>query len=82
MEQISYAILNKDGRCVNRCLWDGVSAWQPPEGHTVIADPDNLYPIELESAPAPPPVDNTLEGVLSSLTDEQKAALAELLKTI
>lgn len=82
MEQIPYAILNQEGKCVNRCLWDGVSDWQPPEGHTAIPDPDNQYPIYQEPAPPPVSTGNTLEEVLSTLTDEQKAALADLLKTV
>lgn len=40
-----YAILDADGRCINRVLWDGESPWQPPSGCTAIEDPDNLYPI-------------------------------------
>lgn len=82
MKQISYAILNQEGKCINRCLWDGVSEWQPPEGCTTIADPDNQYPIYQEPVPAPVITGNTLEEVLSTLTDEQKAALAELFKTV
>lgn len=43
---ISYAILDSEGRCINRTLWDGVSDWQPPTGCSAIPDPDELYPIE------------------------------------
>lgn len=42
-----YAILNAEGRCINRVLWDGESPWQPPSGCTAVEDPDNLYPIAL-----------------------------------
>lgn len=71
---IQYAILNSEGRCINRVLWDGESDWQPPEGCTAVADPDNLYPIYKEPAPEPE-VD-----LLATLTDEQKAALLALLQ--
>lgn len=68
-----YAILNGEGRCINRILWDGISEWQPPEGCTAVADPDNLHPVYVE--PAPEPADP-----LATLTEEQKAALLALLQ--
>ena len=71
---MDYAVINADGRCINRVLWDGVSEWQPPEGCTAVADPDNLHAIYMEPRPEPP-VDP-----LASLTPEQKAALVELLQ--
>lgn len=49
-ESIEYAILNADGVCINRCLWDGVTEWQPPEGCTAVADPEHLYPIVAEQS--------------------------------
>lgn len=70
---MEYAILNAEGICINRILWDGESEWQPPEGCTAVADPDNLHPIYRE--PEPEPVDP-----LASLTEEQKAALLALLQ--
>jgi hypothetical protein len=39
-----YAILNAEGQCVNRILWDGISPWNPPEGCRAVPDPDNSYP--------------------------------------
>ena len=50
---MTFAILNAKGVCINRCLWDGMSEWQPPEGCTAIADPDNLHPIYVEPQPEP-----------------------------
>jgi hypothetical protein len=71
---MNYAILNAEGRCINRILWDGESDWQPPEGCTAVADPESNYSIPL---PEPqPPADP-----LASLTDEQKAALIALLQS-
>lgn len=70
---MQYAILNAEGICINRILWDGESDWQPPEGCTAVADPDNTYPIHQE--PQPEPTDP-----LASLTEEQKAALLALLQ--
>lgn len=70
---MQYAILNADGQCINRILWDGESDWQPPEGCTAVADPDNLHPIYQEPQPEP-------EDPLANLTDEQKAAILALLK--
>jgi hypothetical protein len=69
-----YAILDSEGRCINRILWDGESEWQPPEGCTAVADPDNLHPVyvEPELEPADP---------LATLTDEQKAAILALLQS-
>ena len=66
---IQYAILNADGICINRCLWDGETEWQPPEGCTAVPDPDNLHPIHQEPQP------ETL-----NLTEEQKAAILALLQ--
>lgn len=71
---MQYAILNAEGICINRILWDGESNWQPPEGCTAVADPDNLHPIYAKPQPEPP-VD-----LLASLTEEQKAALLALLQ--
>lgn len=70
-----YAILNADGICINRVLWDGESDWQPPEGCTAIADPNNLHPIYQEPLPEPP------ADPLATLTPEQKAALLAFLQT-
>lgn len=50
---IPYAILNAEGRCINRSLWDGITDWQPPEGCTAVPDPDNLHPIYQEPQPEP-----------------------------
>lgn len=72
---MQYAILNEDGKCINRILWDGASDWQPPKGCTAIADHDNLYPIYQEPSPAP-------EDPLASLSEEQKKALVALLQNI
>lgn len=71
---MQYAILNAEGQCVNRIIWDGKSDWQPPKGCTAVADPDNLHPIYQEPQPEAP-VD-----LLASLTEEQKAALLALLQ--
>jgi hypothetical protein len=72
---MNYAILDAEGRCINRILWDGETDWQPPEGCTAVADPDNLHQIysepRLESAADP----------FATLTDEQKAALLALLQS-
>jgi hypothetical protein len=71
---MQYAILNAEGQCINRILWDGKSDWQPPEGCTAVPDPESTYSIPV---PEPqPPADP-----LASLTDEQKAALIALLQS-
>ena len=70
---MNYAILDAEGRCINRILWDGETGWQPPTGCTAVADPDNLHQIYVEPQPDPQP------DPLTSLTDEQKAALIALL---
>lgn len=70
-----YAILNAEGICINRVLWDGESEWQPPEGCTAVADPDNLHPIYAEPQLEPP------ADPLASLTPEQKELLVALLQT-
>lgn len=70
---ITYAILNAEGVCINRILWDGETEWQPPENCTAVADPDNLHPIYTE--PQPQSADP-----LASLTEEQKVALLALLQ--
>jgi len=60
-----YAILDSEGKCINRTVWDGESDWQPPEGCTAIADPDNLYPINSPEE-APPFVEPTTEQKLEA----------------
>jgi hypothetical protein len=69
-----YAILNSDGQCVNRIMWDGESNWQPPEDCTAVLDPDSLHPIYVEAQPEPE------ADPLATLTPEQKAALLALLQ--
>lgn len=72
---MQYAILNGEGRCINRILWDGMSNWQPPKGCTAIPDPNNEYPVlnelQIESSFDP----------LTNLTLEQKTALLALLQS-
>lgn len=70
-----YAILDSEGKCINRTVWDGVTEWQPPEGCTAVPDPDGVYQICCENQPAPNP------DPLASLTAEQKAALLALLQS-
>lgn len=70
---IPYAILDAEGRCINRTLWDGMTDWQPPKDCTAVPDPDNQYPIDQE------PQFELVADPLASLTAEQKAALLELL---
>jgi hypothetical protein len=70
---MQYAVLNAEGKCINRILWDGESNWQPPQGCTAVADPDNLYRVYQE-----PQTD--ANDPLASLTEEQKSALLALLQ--
>ena len=70
---IPYAIINSDGICCNRILWDGVSDWQPPKDCTAIPDPDVLYPIHQE-----PQSQST--DPLATLTPEQRQALLQILQ--
>ena len=69
-----YAILDSEGKCINRIMWDGITEWQPPEGCKAVADPHGLYQIYAEPIPASP------EDPLTSLSDEQKQALLALLQ--
>lgn len=72
-----YAILNSEGVCINRTVWDGITPWSPPEGCTAIEDPDNLYPIPSLPQPETPPAP---VDPLDALTLEQKEALIALLQ--
>lgn len=38
-----YAILDADGNCINRTVWDGQTDWQPPEGCTAVPDPNGTF---------------------------------------
>jgi hypothetical protein len=69
-----YAVLNSEGKCINRIKWDGITEWQPPESCIAVADPDHLHPVAIESAIDLDP------DPLATLTDEQKAALLALLQ--
>ncbi|MFZ9654551.1 MAG: hypothetical protein ACO29V_02840 [Limnohabitans sp.] len=73
-----YAVLDGNGTCVNRVLWDGESSWQPPDGCTVVADPDGVYQVP---TPEPDPAPD-LEVLLSELTPDQKTALHALLEAM
>ena len=72
MNAIPYAIIDSDGRCINRSLWDGETEWYPPEGCIAVPDPDGIHPIWQEPEPDPDP--------LAMLTPEQKTALLALLQ--
>jgi hypothetical protein len=61
-----YAILNSQGKCINRTVWDGQSKWQPPQGCIAVPDPDGNYRLAPEPEPAP------------VLTTEQKLEAAGL----
>lgn len=37
-----YVILNAQNQIVNRCLWDGVTEWAPPEGCRVMLEADAI----------------------------------------
>jgi len=76
-----YAVLNSEGKCINRVVWNGdTSIWSPPEGCTAVCDDDCCHPIEnehplvVESNP-----EEEVQDFLSALTPEQKQALISLL---
>ena len=76
-----YAVLNSEGKCINRVVWNGdTSIWSPPEGCTAVCDDDCCHPIEnkhplvIESNP-----EEEVQDFLSALTPEQKQALISLL---
>jgi hypothetical protein len=55
---MQYAILDGEGHCINRILWDGEADWQPPAGCTAVYDPEGIHqsavdpvePVELARA--------------------------------
>jgi hypothetical protein len=64
---MKYSILDPNGLCVNFIFWDNQNNWQPPIGHTLVAEPfeigkrylknpndDKLYP-EQSADPTPNP---------------------------
>lgn len=75
MTTTTYAILNAEGECINRVVWDGETPWSPPDGCTAIADPNNLHPIKIEQVAVENP------DPLANLTEEQKQALIALLQS-
>ena len=75
-----YAVLNSEGKCINRVVWNGdTSIWSPPEGCTAVCDDDCCHPIENEH---PPVIESTpeeeVQDFLNALTPEQKQALISL----
>lgn len=71
-----YAILNSEGKCINRVVWDGdTSVWSPPEGCTAVCDDECCHPIENDR---PTVVEES--DPFESLTREQKLALIALLQ--
>jgi hypothetical protein len=76
-----YAVLNSEGKCINRVVWNGdTSIWSPPEGCTAVCDDDCCYPIENEH---PPVIESNpeeeVQDILNALSPEQKQALISLL---
>lgn len=64
---MKYALLDPAGLCVNYTVWDGVSDWQPPEGHVLVPaaleigsryeqDANTQEWLLVEAPPPPPPV--------------------------
>lgn len=62
-----FSLLDSNGWCVNRTVWDGLSDWQPPVGTTPIEadlrlgcryeqNPETSEWVLVEEPPAPPPV--------------------------
>jgi hypothetical protein len=55
-----YALINSQGSVVDLCLWDGTSAWAPPEGLTTqlsdgTASIGGTFSNGIFSPPLPPP---------------------------
>ncbi len=74
-----YAILNSEGKCINRVVWDGdTSVWSPPEGCTAVCDDECCHPIENDHPTVVEPVEES--DPFESLTREQKLALIALLQ--
>jgi hypothetical protein len=76
-----YAVLNSEGKCINRVVWNGdTSIWSPPEGCTAVCDDDCCHPIENER---PPVIESNpeeeVQDFLNALSPEQKQALISLL---
>ena len=71
-----YAIIDGQGKCINRIIWDGSGGWMPPEGCTAVPDEEGLYQIEQPEGQIPAQPD-----ILSTLTEEQKLALIQLLQS-
>ena len=65
---MEYAILDSNGICISRILWDGLTPWRPPLGCTAVADPDRLYLPLVESAAPTPDYQGFYSGLLNSLT--------------
>jgi hypothetical protein len=63
-----YAILNSQGKCINRIVWDGQAKWQPPQGCTAVPDPDGSHRLAPEQ----------LNPLSAELTTEQKLEAAGL----
>jgi hypothetical protein len=72
MTATPYAIIDSEGRCINRTLWDGETEWQPPAGCTAVPDLDGTHSIWQEPESDPDP--------LAALTPEQRTALLALLQ--
>lgn len=49
---IPYLVLDSQGECVNRVMWDGdASTWQPPADCNAVPDSDFLESVEQVDAP-------------------------------
>ena len=67
MIAMRYALLDQTGFCVNHVNWDGISVWQPPDGHALAdaalqigsryeQDPQTQEWALIEGPPPSPPV--------------------------
>lgn len=52
-----YAILNSEGRCIDRTIWDGQSEWRPPDGYMAVPDPHGRHQIWSEPSNVAPQPD-------------------------
>ena len=78
MTTSTYAILDPNGRCINRVVWNGGGGWSPPKGHTAVRDDEGLYPIYDDRPPQPRWVDFSTAVMTSP---SHNAMLAAVLQT-
>lgn len=76
-----YVILNAQNQIVGRCLWDGVSAWAPPEGQRAMLEASAIRAGYQDAPPAAGPRRISAREFMDRLSLETQRAIVVARRT-